>query len=51
MGPLQEQYMCMAVLNIILFSVPSSHNSVIGMSIVFSLFWKFHCSPCHPLTI
>jgi hypothetical protein len=39
------------VLKIPLFSMPSSHDPVIRMFHCLSLFWKSHCSPCHPVMI
>jgi hypothetical protein len=37
------------VLKIPLCSMPSSHDQWSKFSIVFSLFWRSHCSPCHPV--
>ena len=50
--PVIRMFHCLfVVLKNSLFSMPSSHIQWSECSIVFSLFWKSHCSPCHPVTI
>jgi hypothetical protein len=50
--PVIRMFHCLfIVLKFSLFPVPSSHYPVIRMFHCFSLFWKSHCSPCHPVII